>query len=61
MFDGERVNKLLESSKDNTFTSYYTDEEGKRTKLFELVKKYKLGKETWYRDLPILINKYEFD
>ncbi len=25
------------------------------------IKKYKLGKETWYRDLPILINKYEFD
>jgi SAM-dependent methyltransferase len=42
MFDGERVNELLESSKDNKFTSYYTDEEGKRTKLFELVKKYKL-------------------
>ena len=25
------------------------------------IKNYKLGKETWYRDLPILINKYEFD
>ena len=27
----------------------------------QIIKKYKLGKETWYRDLPILINKYEFD
>jgi len=25
------------------------------------INNYKLGKETWYRDLPILINKYEFD
>ena len=27
----------------------------------QIIKKYKLGKETWHRDLPILINKYEFD
>ncbi len=27
----------------------------------DFIKKYKLAKETWYRDLPILINKYEFD
>ena len=27
----------------------------------QIIKKYKLGKETWYRDLPILINKYEFE
>jgi len=27
----------------------------------QITKKYELGKETWYRDLPILINKYEFD
>ena len=27
----------------------------------QIIKKYKFGKETWYRDLPILINKYEFD
>ena len=38
LFDGEKVHGLLE--KDNTYTSYYTDEEGKRTKLFEIVKKY---------------------
>ena len=25
------------------------------------IKGYKLAKETWYRDLPVLINKYEFD
>lgn len=42
LFDGERVNKLFDKS--DTFTSYYTDEEGQRTKLFELVKKYKLDK-----------------
>ena len=23
--------------------------------------KYKLAKETWIRDLPLLINKYEFE
>lgn len=27
----------------------------------DFIKEYKLAKETWYRDLPILINKYEFD
>ncbi len=26
-----------------------------------IIKGYKLAKETWYRDLPVLINKYEFD
>ena len=38
LFDGEKVNKLFE--KDPTYTSYYTDDEGKRTKLFEIIKKY---------------------
>ena len=27
----------------------------------KFIKGYKLAKETWYRDLPVLINKYEFD
>jgi glyoxylase-like metal-dependent hydrolase (beta-lactamase superfamily II) len=27
----------------------------------EFIKDYNLAKETWYRDLPLLINKYEFD
>lgn len=38
LFDGEKVNKLFE--KDNTYTSYYTNDEGKRTKLYEIIKKY---------------------
>lgn len=40
LFDGEKVNGLLKNEKDNTYTTYYTDEDGKRTKLFEIIKKY---------------------
>ena len=38
LFDGNKIHKLFD--KDNTYTSWYTDEEGKRTKLFEIIKKY---------------------
>ncbi|ADO67245.1 putative mRNA capping enzyme [Cafeteria roenbergensis virus] len=41
LFDGEKVHNLLENEKNNTFTTYYTDDEGKKTKLFEIIKKYK--------------------
>ena len=40
LFDGDIVNKLLKDNK-GTYTSYYTDEQGKRTKLFEIIQKYK--------------------
>lgn len=40
LFDGEKVNDLLSKEKDNTYTAWYTDDEGKRKKLFEIIKKY---------------------
>ena len=50
LFDGNKINKLFD--KKDTYTSWYTDEEGKRTKLFEIIKKYK-GKELNKTGLPI--------
>ena len=38
LFDAERVLKLLNGN--DTFTSYYTDDDGKKVKLYELVKKF---------------------
>ena len=38
LFDGDKLLKLL--SDKLTFTSYYTDEEGKREKLFEIIRKF---------------------
>ena len=39
LFDSDLVNKLFEN--ENKYTSYYTNEDGKREKLYEIVKKYK--------------------
>lgn len=38
IFDAEKVMKLL--GDDNKYTSYYTDEDGKKLKFFEIVKKF---------------------
>lgn len=38
LFDAELINKLFDT--DNKYTSFYTTEDGKREKLYEIVKKY---------------------
>merc|ERR1712146_294838 len=37
-FDGESIMKLLDGK--NQYTSYYTDDDGKKIKFFEIVKKF---------------------
>jgi len=38
LFDTKQIEKILNNK--NIFTSYYTDDEGERVKLFEIIKKY---------------------
>ena len=39
LFDGDKINELLKDK--DVYTNYYTDDDGKKTKSFEIVKKYK--------------------